>query len=80
LILTKTATKPTISEFEYEEMQYMLSEALESKRKIKISMADGKKYFSMVGVPIADGNKLSLITEDGTKVVQTNRIYKIELL
>ncbi len=60
--MAKAATKPSISEFEYEEIQYTISEAIESKRTVKLFLADGTKYYTMEGVPIADGSRLSIIT------------------
>ncbi|WP_258112171.1 YolD-like family protein [Alicyclobacillus sp. SP_1] len=70
---------PVLSEDELEQMQYTLSDALQTGSRVRLTMFHEYGDAVLEGVPMHDG-RLKIVTDDGVRVVDVGRLIKAEMV
>jgi len=68
---------PILSEDEIQEMQYMLSEAIENDSKVRLTLFGTHGDTVLEGTPVYDG-RFRIKTEGGVEVVELRELIKVE--
>jgi len=81
-LVTKEMSKrerPALTEDEYVQMQYVLAEALELERCVRVQLFRPYEDKVIMGVPSLKGNKLYLQTVAGYIELKSSDIVRIEM-
>jgi len=77
---TRKKMLPVLTEDEYSEMQYKLSEALERQKSIRVYLFDPFGNSSIEGLPFIKSGHLHIKTANDNKAVPIARLIHLELL
>lgn len=72
-------TPPTIEDDELEQMQYMLSEALEHRSRVRLMLFGTYDDTVLEGVTMFDG-RLKIATDEGVHTVNLEKLIRVEIL
>ncbi|KPV43165.1 YolD-like family protein [Alicyclobacillus ferrooxydans] len=76
----RSASKPTaLTEDEMEQIQYVLSEAVENRAKVRVTLFGDYGDMVLEGVPVYDG-RLRIVTDGGIQSVDVDRLIKAEMV
>lgn len=70
---------PIVSEDEVQEMQYIISEAVENGSRLRLTLFGAHGDTMLEGTPVYDG-RLKMTTDYGTQEVDLRRLIKVELM
>jgi YolD-like protein len=70
--------RPILEEDEYNQMQYVLGEALAAHQRVRIQLFHPYEDVYLCGIPACKGNTLYLYTEGGQVVLPMHQIMSIE--
>lgn len=68
---------PTLSDDEFQEMQYTITEAVENGSRIRLTLFGASGDAVVEGIPVYDG-RLKMVTDRGAQVVDIRRLIKVE--
>jgi len=71
---------PQLSEDEISEMQYVLSEAMEAGKQVRITIFEPNHDSSLAGIPMILGGSLRIQTETGIYPVILSKVVRLEIL
>lgn len=70
---------PTLSEDEFQQMQYTWSEAIQNRSRVRVTLFGAKGDTVVEGVPMYHG-RLRMATEEGVQSVAVERLVAVELV